>query len=650
VAAPPERRRRHPVRAVVLALIAVLAISLTLEAFTLLRMRGDLHAGRRALEGARRSLLAGNVDAAAAGFTDAGRLFGSASEHGGGVAGDLGAAIPGVGNTLDIARALAEAGGHLSAAGTDLTGAFGQVTGGIDGLAPSGGRLPLEAYESILPALQRAQQETAAAAEVLDGAPTSFAIAPALDALWDAREVTAQVSEALTAAGDLVQGLPSFAGQDQERRYLVVAQNPAELRGTGGLWGAYAILSMRDGRMTISETSPIQALADPAQGDVPAPSPDYARNYDQFGGAASWHNVNMTPDFPSAAQAALANYRVGEGEDLDGVIAVDPYAFKAMLTVTGRVTVPGVGGSLDAGNVVAFTANTAYSLFPTANDRKIVLGTVAATVLERFLSLDGRGIPRLRALGAATGGGHLLVYSTDRVFQEGLEAAGAAGRFAAVPDGDVTAVTVNNASGSKIDFYAVRHVSVHVRLGADHDATTDLVARIRNGAPDSGQPRYVIGPFVAGSAAGDQIPLITEWCHDPCELLAARRDGHDVTVAPGTENGVAWYRDYRTIASGATGTFEISTHTTGVWSGNSSGGTYRLTFFGQPTIEPTVVDVSITAPDGTRIAWTSEPMAIDGPTATWSGEPASELTLVVRFRAPLPLRIVRDLTRPFGGD
>jgi Protein of unknown function (DUF4012) len=622
-------------------LLGVLVVCVGLEAFTLLRMRG----GGPGFPG-----LGGTSDAASAGFANAGRLFGTASEHGSGVTGDLGAAMPGVGNTLDITRALADAGNHLSAAGSDLTEAFGQVPGGIDALAPSGGRLPLDVYASILPALQAAQEETAAASDVLDRAPTSFAIAPALDALWDARDVTDQLSQALTAANDLVQGLPSFAGQDQERRYLVVAQNPAELRGTGGIWGAYAILSMRDGRLTISDTSPIQTLEDPDQADVPDPTPDYARNYDQFGGAASWHNVNMTPDFPSAAQAALANYRVGQGDELDGAIAVDPYAFKAMLAVTGRVTVPGVEGSLNAANVVDFTTNTAYSLFPSANDRKVILGAVAAAVLERFLALDGKGVPRLRALGTAIGGGHLLVYSTDEVFQTGLEAAGAAGRFAAVPDSDVAAVTVNNASGSKVDFYAVRHVTVDIRLGADHDATTDLTARIRNGAPDSGQPPYVIGPFVEGAEPGDQIPLITGWCHDPCELLAARRDGRDVDVAPGIENGVAWYRDYRTIPSGKTGTFQISTHTTGVWSGNSSGGTYRLTFFGQPTIDPTTVDVSITAPDGTRIAWTSEPMTVDGSTATWSGDPASELTLVVRFRAPLPLRVVRDLTRPFGGD
>jgi Protein of unknown function (DUF4012) len=635
---------------VLLAIVAVVAVCAALEALTLFRMRGDLQAGRRSLESARRSLVAGNVDAAAADFSRAGIDFGSAAHAGHGPLGDAGALIPGLGNSLDVARAIAEAGGDLSAAGIDLTEAFGQLPGGIDDLAPEAGRLPLDAYASILPALARAADDTTAASAALDRAPTSFTIDPALNGLWDAQLATDQASDALTAARQLVAGLPSFAGEGRERRYLVVAQNPAELRGTGGIWGAFAILSFRDGRVKISGTAPIQDLADPAQGDVPDPSEEYARNYDQFGGAASWHNLNMTPDFPSAAQAALANYRVGQRQRLDGVIAVDPYAFRAMLTVTGAVAVPEIGFSLNADNVVDLTTNRAYSLFPTAPARKEVLGAVAAGVLERFLGIDGRAIPRLRALGDAVGGGHLLVYSTDDVFEDGLVSAGAAGRFDAPPGSDVAGVTVNNASASKVDFYAVRHVSYDVRLGGQHDAVADLTARIRNEAPTSGEPRYVIGPFVEDAKPGAQLPLITEWCHEPCELTGARRDGHDVTVAPGTENGVDWYRDYRTIPAGGTGSFGISTHTTGVWEGNSSGGTYRLTFYGQPTIRPTTLDLSITAPEGTRIAWTSTPMAVDGQTATWSGDPGAVMTIEVRFRAPVPLRIERDATRPVFGD
>src|SRR5204863_9600290 len=119
---------------------------------------------------------------------------------------------------------------------------------------------------------------------------------------------------------------------------------------------------------------------------------------------------------------------------------------------------------LNAANVVDFTTNRAYSLFPSPKDRKVVLGAVAAGVLQRFLQVDGRGIPRLRALGSAVAGGHLLVYSTNTVFQSGLEWAGAAGSFSAPAESDVAGVTVNNASGSKIDYCAVRHVGYDVRL------------------------------------------------------------------------------------------------------------------------------------------------------------------------------------------
>ena len=120
-------------------------------------------------------------------------------------------------------------------------------------------------------------------------------------------------------------------------------------------------------------------------------------------------------------------------------------------------------------------------------------------------------------------------------------------------------------------------------------------------------------------------------------------------MATGSENGVPWLRDYRTIAAGETGTLSLSWRANGVWSGNSSGGSYDLTILGQTTVRPTDVRVVIHAPDGDPIVWTSEPMTVDGSTATWEGSATATTTLSVRFRAPLPLRILRDVTRPILG-
>ena len=72
---------------------------------------------------------------------------------------------------------------------------------------------------------------------------------------------------------------------------------------------------------------------------MPGPSEEYARNYDPFGGAGSWQNMNATPEFPSAAQAALAGYALGEGANLDGVLAAT-CSSPRILEVTGPIRVP----------------------------------------------------------------------------------------------------------------------------------------------------------------------------------------------------------------------------------------------------------------------------------------------------------------------
>jgi hypothetical protein len=70
---------------------------------------------------------------------------------------------------------------------------------------------------------------------------------------------------------------------------------------------------------------------------------------------------------------------------------------------------------------------------------------------------------------------------------------------------------------------------------------------------------------------------------------------------------------------------------------------------GQTTIRPTDLSLSITVPPGTNIVWTSVPMQIEGGTATWKGVPGPRTVFELRFRAPAPLRWLRDLSRAIGG-
>jgi hypothetical protein len=646
---PPRRRRRWFGIAALLVMLAAI-VGVAIVGITLLRVRPDLDAGKRELQQGRSALVNGRLDTAKRSFATAKDRFASASTLAGSGLGRIATWVPFLGNDVDVSAALATAGEHLADAGLTVTKAVNGLPGGLDALTPTGGTLPLEAFSTVAPALATASDAADAALSAVSGAPSAFLVGPIGQARWDAQQQAEEAAKAFRAGADLAAGLPAFAGANGTARYLVVSQNPAEQRGTGGLWGAYTILTLRDGKPTFSRTAATETLPEVLPDQIPNPNPDYRRNYDQFGGAASWPNMNMTPDFPSAARAALGNYEQGMGTKLDGVIAVDPFALEDMLALTGPVQIPGTDVKIDASNVVQVSTNTAYRLFQDSKERKSVLGTVATNVFARFLSMSGRGAGRLKALGSAAADGHLLVYSTDPAFERGLTTAGVAGAFPPAAGEDVAAVIVNNGGGNKVDYYATRRIDYSVQLGGTGEAHERLTVTIHNAAPDHGVPAYVIGPNsrLPDAKAGDQISFVGISCHEPCTLTGAERDGVQIGVANGTELGVPWFRDYRTIPSGGTGRFSLSWQTTDAWQGDSSAGVYRVLFPGQTTVKPTRAHVTIQAPAGTKITWTSEPMTVDGGTATWNGTPGPRTVLEVRFSAPVPLRWWRDLANALG--
>ncbi len=587
----------------------------------------------------------GNLDLAASSFKEAEARFQAAEEGTHTSLFKVTGAIPVLGRTADVVRDLALAGEQLAQGGTRLVEAVASLPDGLGSLAPRGGRLPIEALAGLADDVAAAEESTARAAQIVMDSPSSMLLGPVAEARRAALDQVVSADRALSATRDILERLPDFAGANGTRHYFFGAINPAEQRGAGGIMGAYSILTVEGGRLSFSPFHPVQSLPSFDPDQVAEPSPGYRRNYNQYGGAGDWLDANMTPDFPSAARAAMATYERAEGLRLDGMLTADPYALQAMLEITGPARIPSLGIRIDASNVVDFLANEAFSSFPGPIARKEVLGGVAKDVFDRFLGMDDKGIARLRAIAKTVAAGHIQVYSADPVFQEGLSLAGVSGAFAMDGPGDFASVSINSRSGAKVDYYASRSVSYSVLLGGEHEAiaTTDLV--LTNDAPPSGQPRYVIGPNVEGAEPGDQISLVTFACPASCELADAERSGERISMRTGSELGLTWYQDFFTIPSGESASISVQTKQSGVWEGNSSAGSYRLTLLGQATIRPTDVTIQITSPAGTHITWTSEPMQVDGDTATWRGTPGRQVVIEVRFQASPALGLWRELMR-----
>jgi hypothetical protein len=636
-----------------LLLVVWIAIGLVLVAIALVALavpatfdvRGRLDDGRRAMEQARRAVIDGDARTALGRFRAAKVSFDEAAARSDSGVLSVVHRFPVVGGNVDVVGSLSRAGSSTAEAGVQVARAVRELPGGIDGLAPAGGRIPLERIPPLARAVGRAHDLVDQALREVRTSATRGLLPPIDDAKRTAGSSLSDLDTTLGAAAGLLEGLPAFLGADGTRSYFFGAENPAELRGTGGLIGAYSILRVSDGRMSFSSFRPIQSLPLLNPNDVTPPNPDYHRLYDpQRGGDGFWLNVNMTPDFPSAAEAILTGYQAATGRRLDGVVTADPFALRALLEATGPTRVPRIGATVNARNVVPFLANEAYARLQNPDQRKSVLGDVAESVVQRFLHA-GAAIRAVRAVGEAAGEGHIQLFSDDANLQSALSdlAAGGAFRAPASEGSDLLSVIANNGAANKVDYYVDRDVRYDVRLARDGSASAAAEVRFQSHAPTGGLPAYVLGPNAGATRrAGQDVSIVNVYC-GLCTLTGASRDGRSIDAGRDHELGSNFWQDYLTIDPGATVTTQFAYDLPKVWSGGSAGGTYTLRFLNQPTIRPTAVSISVRIPGGMHVIDSSAGVVVDGAVARWTGTPGRTLDLQVSFAPSLPSRLWHSL-------
>jgi hypothetical protein len=650
-----RRRRRHRRRprrlirrvAVVAAGVAGLAVVWGLLALgPASRARADLLAGRQSLVEARDRLAAGDVNQAVLGFRIARQRFAQAAEATSSPPLRLLGVLPVLGRTPDAVRQMSEGGQLIAQAGVDISDELAHLPNGISSLAPSDGVFPVTRYPAVAAALSRSATQSLAGVRLISSAPSSLVLPAVANGRREALAQVTDLPDTFARASAVLRELPEFLGAGGTRRYFLAAQSPAEMRGTGGFMGAYAILTVDRGRFSVSPFRTIADLPNVPPDVVVAPNASYAQTYDRFGGAGFWRNVNMTPDFPSAAVAIERTYLKATGHRLDGVIGADPALLADLLKVTGPIPAPDMRTTLTAGNVVPFVTHTAYVRFGESDVRKPMLGAAASRIVDRFVGMPHPSSSALRALGDAVSGGHLLLYSGAPAVERVLLRVGAGGSLAPT-SGDLLAFVQNNAGGNKIDYYERRTVSYDVRLEPGGLASGNARVELSNGAPSKG-PAYVIGPYDGDFRAGESVSFAGLYCGHGCSVGAVTRDGRPEPQQGGIELGYPFALDDLSIPSGTTSVLDYPLQTRGAWRGSAASGTYRLTILTQPTVRPSRVSVSIAVPPGSRIAETSGGMRVSGGTATWSGTPGRALTLEVRFEQPNGLvhRVGRILGRP----
>lgn len=483
----------------------------------------------------------------------------------------------------------------------------------------SNGRIDLASWDEATPHLQRAALQMRLAIDRLGADPG--VLLPAVERARDSFLKEGAVAlDTLERAADVADLVPALFGAEGPRTWFLAIQNPVEMRATGGFLGAFGILRAEGGQVKLERLESDLAL--PAVPNPPAPPAEFAR-YLRFEGNSLWQNVNMTPDFPTAAGLMTKMWAQQSGRKPDGVIAVDAVGLTYLLRLVGPVPVKGAG-EITAGNFLPLALNDAYIRFPDKTGRVDFLLEVGKEVWRRFLTGEFQDPSSLTgSLGEAVGGKHLQLWVGGK--EAPLERLGLSGAINPTRGSDYLLVVGQNAAANKVDYYARRRITYQVNIAKDRRVTSKVGVRLANGTPQ-GLPPSIVGPYLPSDPAGLNRSFLSVYMGAGTGVTGAQVDGASVGVESHTEQGLKVASRFLEVLPGASSNLTLLLE-----SRLSEPGEYRLVLQHQPTLNPDDFHLEITLPDGAFVTGASEGMKATGRRLVFEGPLTSDREFSVSY-------------------
>jgi hypothetical protein len=369
-----------------------------------------------------------------------------------------------------------------------------------DVFKPKDGRFNLATLQQLAPAVTTASQVlTTNRKQILQIDPDNL-----VGALrGPAEDLTDKITKAQSASASAAQAMrlaPQMLGVHGKRTYLLMFQNNAEVRSTGGLPGAFAILEADRGKLEFVEqgsaATDIPQYADP----LVKLTKDERQVYGQLM-AKDFRDINFTPDFPRTAAIARAMVKDKLGVKVDGVLSIDPVALGFLLKGTGPIKAA-ADTTLTSTNAVDILLNDVYARYANPLEQDAFFADSAKRIFEAVAGGVGNSRTVLEQMAKSADEHRILLWSAKKSEQTQLAPTKISGTF---PVGRSThpqvGVYLNDSTASKMQYYLDVDVSARsVRCTSAGVQTIQLTTTYTSTAPaDASElPDYITGDGFAG--------------------------------------------------------------------------------------------------------------------------------------------------------
>lgn len=350
----------------------------------------------------------------------------------------------------------------------------------------------VDMIEALSASLDSAIPVVEEASDTIQGLPEAH-IPQVQDYLQRLKEPLASASGLLGQAHDLIRLLPQMLGADgQPRSYLVIAQNNAELRSTGGLPGSWGTINVDDGAISLGDFVTI-LHEDGLEVEVTDEELDAIHTNLNTDPA----QMNFHPDFVRVGQMAREYWAQAGNGEVDGVIALDPVFLQQLLSLTGASATGDYGYTIDGTNAASVLLNEVYKRTDIEQDE--VFSSLAASSFDAVMgNLGGVGLKDLFEAVERGGSEYRLFAWMANDEEEALMAGlGLDGALRHDPTTPELGVYANDTTYSKISWYADVRTSVGEGVANDDGTTTyDVTTTVTNTIPVAEAP--TLGVYITG--------------------------------------------------------------------------------------------------------------------------------------------------------
>jgi hypothetical protein len=277
--------------------------------------------------------------------------------------------------------------------------------------------------------------------------------------------------------------LQAAFGADGPARYLVLIQNPSELRPSGGFPGTIALVTFDRGQLRNYEFFDVYDLNeaytnshhDPVAQPWPlsryAPSPELSIL------DASWWS-----DFPKSAATIMSMYQSTGWPPIRGVVALDPAVVGSMLRITGPIAidVDGETRTITADNVhdeIERQRALQRAGEKTEDVHKQVVAIIGKEIIERMKGGDrSTTMDMARAIEKTADHRDLQIYSADSDVQAIIQERGWAGNMTPEPGVSTLSLTFANVAFGKSS--ELMHPSYDMVIGPAINGMRDVQLRV----------------------------------------------------------------------------------------------------------------------------------------------------------------------------